>query len=180
MMPDPQTAARVAPVLTVAGSPPPEGRRGLIAFSALALLALAVVFGVSWEMREAAVIVRRDALLLQSRAYSAEVPVLAIRDVQLLDTLPSPVHRVRAFHVGDVYHGRFVIGAAADTAELFLDASTPPFIALRTASGLVLFNEAEPARTRARYEALAGRYAHKVEAPARSATKLRTARAVPR
>ena len=164
MMPDSQTAVRAAPVLAVAGSPPPAGRKGLVAFGVLALLAFAVVFAVSWEMREAEVVMRRDALLLQSRAYSAEVPVLTIRDVQLLDTLPSPVRRVRAFHVGDVYHGRFVIGAAADTAELFLDASKPPFIAVRTSSGMVLFNESEPVRTQARYEALADQYGQNASA----------------
>ncbi|MCC7052618.1 MAG: hypothetical protein IT355_05080 [Gemmatimonadaceae bacterium] len=133
----------------------------------LVLVAAAAGAATIWELQAAEVEFRRDALVVRSRVFRAEVPVLTIREVVLLDTLPGPVRALRAIHLGTVFHGRFETGTRPDTAELFLDAARPPFAAVRTAGGLVIFNEDEPERTRARYATLAALVAARVPAPTR-------------
>lgn len=144
------------------------------------LCALLVLLGlVLWEMRGHDVIQRRDSLLVQSRFFSSEVPLLTVTGVQLIDTLPTGVRSVRSLHVGTVYHGRFTVGAARDTTEIFADAAVPPFIAVRTSTGTLILNETEPELTRARYAALAARFTAKLDStsmPAKSRRARRTAR----
>lgn len=132
-------------------------QRRLVLGASAALVLLVAIAVVLWEMRGHDVILRRDSLLVQSRFFSSEVPLLTVTSVSLLDTMPTGVRSVRSLHIGSVYHGRFTVGTGRDSAELFADSAVPPFIAVRTSNGLLLFNESEPELTRARYEALAAR-----------------------
>ena len=76
-----------------------------------------------------------------------------IQDVQLLTKVTGIGWKRSGFSGGTVFHGRFVLRGSGD-ALLFLDTRKPPFIRLRSPSGVVVFGAATSTATRALFDSL--------------------------
>lgn len=140
--------------------PAPPSRKLAIALSVglgsgvLAGVALLLVL----ESRPPRIIDGPTGLRIESLMYDDDVPDARIESVTLLDALPALRSRTNGFALGSLLRGSFELQDGSK-ARLYVDGDTPPFVEVRHAGGLLVFNAEDPARTRALYERLRERVA---------------------
>ena len=94
-----------------------------------------------------------DTLAIRAGAYGARVPVAEMLDVQLEPRLSGIGAKRNAFQFGNHYHGTFTVEPYGRTL-LFLDATKPPFVRVRSAKGTLIFSAGDSSRTRGLFDSL--------------------------
>jgi hypothetical protein len=121
----------------------------------LMLLLLGIPLSMSFYGRTQPPAVSMTATLLrvEGGGYGAEVPLRAIRQVTLEQSLPEVKSKVKGLNLFGMQRGRFVVDDMGE-GQLFVDRAYPPFVLVRTANGFVAFNLPDEAQTRALYDKL--------------------------
>jgi hypothetical protein len=141
--------------IAVDGGGPPFAAPAFLRFLVLVPLTIGVTVGVATcvSLQPVSVVIADDQVSIDGGVYEAEVRLADVVDVTLEDRLPAIRYRSNGFAAAGSLRGNFVL-VDERRARLFVERHRPPFVAIRTRSGLVVFNFNDPARTRAAYERL--------------------------
>lgn len=126
--------------------------RGILFVLAPALIVIVIVIGSSFSTHKApSITVGAQELTIATR-YGSIVKYSDITAVEEKDEPPANLTKVRGDDDGTVLRGQFRSGG--QTAMVYIDTTHPPFIYLTTTTGLVVFNQDDPSRTRYIYAQL--------------------------
>lgn len=95
----------------------------------------------------------RDSLVVVASGISARRAVSEIDSLALLYHMPGMSFKRAGFQFGNTYHGVFDVRGYGRT-KVLVDAVTPPFIAIRSAQGSVIFSTGSAATTRQLFDSL--------------------------
>jgi hypothetical protein len=147
------------------GEPVPDPTRGrayllamVVGISAGVLILIAVGILLLVESRPPRITVAPGSLEVESALYDDEVADGALEAVALLDQLPPIRSRTNGFALGGLLRGSFALQDGRK-ARLYVDAGAPPFVEVRHAGGVLIFNAEQADETRALYESLRERAA---------------------
>jgi hypothetical protein len=107
------------------------------------------------HLRPPSVHIDAGTLSVRSAFYHDEIPIRTIAEISLQDSIPHIVRRTNGFALGSTLRGHFRFETIGPV-DLFIDRATPPFIVVRSSSGLLVLNFSDPGQTLRTYAQLRG------------------------
>jgi len=124
-----------------------------IAALAISLLALVIVgVGIFTGARAPEITVGENSLKI-SGMYGTELSREEIKDVQLLNQIPSVKLKTNGFNFGETLKGNFKLEELGK-GKLFIGSSQGPFIYIKTKESYIIINFKDPEQTRRLYDKL--------------------------
>lgn len=133
-------------------APAEKKKKNTVAIIAVCVVALPVMLLVGitlYQSNQPPVFTVSGGTLQISSAYGENVSLSDIKSMELKDSLPKDLSKISGSDFGSILKGKF--RADGKEAEVYMDASKPPYLYIETSDGLVILNDATKAKTESLY-----------------------------